>query len=189
MHSLALIELDSIARGYRVLDAMVKKAPIEVLEANLVEPGKFLILFGGDLASVEESFAEALDVAQTHLVDKLLLPMVHDDVVPALAGSVKLFDPDAIGIIETRTVAAGLWSCDRVLKDAWVRLAGLRITPGLGGKAYFVFHGAHTDVEAALEVAKELLSDHELVQCELVARPHQEFLALVLRPAPFSLQR
>ena len=50
---LALIELDSIAAGYRCIDLMVKKAPITIIEANLIEPGHFLILFSGDLACVE----------------------------------------------------------------------------------------------------------------------------------------
>ena len=42
--ALALVELDSIARGYKVVDALVKKAPVHLLEVNLVEPGKCLIL-------------------------------------------------------------------------------------------------------------------------------------------------
>lgn len=39
LESLALLELDSIARGYRVLDALVKEAPVTVKHANLLSPG------------------------------------------------------------------------------------------------------------------------------------------------------
>ena len=42
--ALALMELGSIARAVRVGDVMVKKAPVEVLLAEPVSPGKFLIL-------------------------------------------------------------------------------------------------------------------------------------------------
>ena len=40
MHVLGALELDSVAAGLMVLDAMVKEAPIEVLDACTVCPGK-----------------------------------------------------------------------------------------------------------------------------------------------------
>ena len=158
-----------------------------MLEANLVEPGKYLVLFAGGVAEVEEAFDEALEVGAAEVLDRLLLPMVHQDILPGLAGKVSCTDPDTIGIVETTTVSAGLLACDRALKDALVELAGLRITPGLGGKAFFVVHGSQHDVEAALEVAKERLEEQQLRQLELIPRPHEDFLAVILRPAPFSL--
>ena len=58
--TLALLEIDSVATGLRCIDIMVKQAPIEILEANLVEPGHFLILYSGPLAAVEESHRAAI---------------------------------------------------------------------------------------------------------------------------------
>ena len=185
--ALALVELDSIARGYRVVDAMVKRSPVEILEANLVEPGKYLVLFAGGVAEVEEAYAAALEVGQGHLVDTLLLPMVHASVVPGLRGAQDCEDPDTIGIVEASNVSAMLESCDRALKDADVALAGLRLTPALGGKAFFVVHGAQADVEAATEVATAVLVERK-VQVEVIPRPHEDFLAYLLRPAPFRLE-
>ena len=52
LQALSLIEFASLARGLRALDALVKKAPVEILEANLVEPGKFLVLFAWGVAEV-----------------------------------------------------------------------------------------------------------------------------------------
>ena len=69
--AIALVELNSIARGYRVLDALVKKSPVEILEANLVEPGIFLILFTGGVAEVEEAHTEALAVAAETLREEV----------------------------------------------------------------------------------------------------------------------
>ncbi len=189
MHdALALVELGSIARGYRVVDAMVKKSPVTVLEANLVEPGKYLILFAGGVAEVDEAFTEALQVGGAEVLDRLMLPMVHPAILPALAGKLSCQAPDTIGVVETASVSSGLLACDRALKDAFVELAGLRITPGLGGKAYFVVHGSQHDVEAALAAAKGHLEDGQLRQLELIPRPHEDFLAVILRPAPFRLE-
>lgn len=185
--ALALVELDSIARGYRALDAMVKRAPVEVLEANLVEPGKYLVLFSGGVAEVEESFEAAQEAGEGHLVDTMLLPMVHGAIVPGLRGYVNCKEPDTIGVIEASSVAGLLHACDRALKDAEVVLAGLRLTPALGGKAYFVVHGEQADVEAAAEVATDVLAER-LVQIEVIPRPHEDFLAYLLRPAPFRVE-
>ncbi|HJN77338.1 MAG TPA: BMC domain-containing protein [Myxococcota bacterium] len=185
--ALALVELDSIARGYRVLDAMVKRSPVEILEANLVEPGKYLILFAGGVAEVEESYSAALEAGAGHHLDAMLLPMVHGAIVPGLRGYHNCEEPDTIGVIEATSVAAMLESCDRSLKDAEVVLAGLRLTPALGGKAFFVVHGEQADVEAAAEIAGAVLLERK-VQIEVIARPHEDFLAYLLRPAPFRVE-
>jgi len=186
--ALAMVELDSIALGYRALDAMVKRSPIAVIEANLVEPGRYLILFAGGVAEVEEGYDEALHIGDSSVVDKLMLPFAHPELLPGLAGALHVEDPDTIGVIESRTVASTLMACDRALKNADVTLAGLRITPGLGGRGYFVVHGVQHDVEAAIEVSREILAEREaLHRLELIARPHPDFLAHLLRPAPFRV--
>ena len=61
--ALALVEIDSVAIGLRAVDALVKRAPVRLMEANLIEPGRFLVLFEGGVAEVEESLAAARAVA------------------------------------------------------------------------------------------------------------------------------
>ena len=186
--ALAMVELDSIARGYRVVDALVKRSPVRMLEANVVEPGKFLVLFTGGVAEVEEAFAAALEAGEGRVLDSLLLPRVHAAVVPALGGAVDAGDPDCLGVVEARTVSSVLQACDRALKEARVALAGLRVVTGLGGKAFFVVHGLQHDVEAALQAALAVLEPRgTLVEAQLIPRPHEEFVDVLLRPAPFRL--
>ena len=188
--ALGLLEVDSIALGYRVVDALVKKSPVVLLEANVVEPGKFLVLFTASVAEVEEAFTEAMEVAGDSCIDHLFLPLVHSAILSGLAGHVDLDEPDTVGIVEGRVVSSTLKACDRALKDADVTLAGLRITPGLGGKAYFVVHGQQHDVETSLERAGSVLSEtDQLMRVECIAAPHPDFLEMVLRPAPFQLER
>ncbi|MEC7242000.1 MAG: BMC domain-containing protein [Myxococcota bacterium] len=188
--ALALVELDSIARGYKVVDALVKKAPVHLLEVNLVEPGKCLILFAGDVESVNEAFSCALEVAEEHCLDAMNLSKVHEALIPALAGAVDCSDPNTLGVVEGAVVGATLLACDQALKNSSVTLAGLRVTPGLGGKAYFVLHGDHADVESGLATAEEVLAAGEhLIRVECIPAPHPDFVASILRPAPFSLEQ
>jgi microcompartment protein CcmL/EutN len=84
--AIALIELGSIAAGMFAADKMVKRAPIELLRAGTVQPGKYLILIGGGTAEVEESYREALQVAPEDILDEVFLPRVHTQVIDALEG-------------------------------------------------------------------------------------------------------
>jgi len=188
--ALALIEVDAVARGLRALDSLVKRAPVQVLEANLVEPGRFLILFAGGVAEVQESYEAATECAEGGVVDTLLLPFAHSALLAGLRGREdRDGDLDTVGVIEGRHVAGTLHACDRSLKEAEVRLAGVRVTGGLGGRAYYVVHGLQHDVEAALDAGRAVLLDRDaLHHSECIARPHEEMLAWLLRPAPFRVR-
>jgi microcompartment protein CcmL/EutN len=110
--ALALIELSSIARGHRVADAMLKRAPVGLLRADWVSPGKFLVLVDGGVAAVDEAYRAGLDVAADRIVDKLFLPQAHASLWPALAGEARSGSVDSLGIVETTTVAATLLAGD-----------------------------------------------------------------------------
>ncbi|MBM4365969.1 MAG: BMC domain-containing protein [Deltaproteobacteria bacterium] len=204
MDALALVELSSVARGYRVLDWMVKEAPVTVVEANLVEPGKFLILLGGGVAEVQAAFDEALAHAGDTLLDKLLLPGVHERVWQTLAGGEHrgpgwsrlgpgvFAEPrvDCVGVVEGSTVASVMEAADRSAKDAGAYLAALRLSPALGGKAYYVVTGMQHEVEAAVDIGRAVLvSRGRLVDAQVIPNAHDEFLEHLLRPAPFSARR
>ena len=60
--AITVLELDSVAIGTQVADAMVKRAPIKLIRSGTVQPGKYLILVGGSVAAVEESHVEGLRV-------------------------------------------------------------------------------------------------------------------------------
>lgn len=185
--ALALLEIQSVARAMRTLDALVKEAPVTVVETNLVEPGKVLILFGGGVAEVESAVRVGRETAGEDLLDQVFLPMVDPRIWGGLAGRYHVGEPDTVGVIEASSVAATIAACDRSLKMANVGLCGLRVTPALGGKGYYVVHGLQHDVDASIEVGSaELKQRARLVRAERIGRPHPEFLAWLLRPAPFG---
>lgn len=188
--ALALVEVDSVARGLRCLDALVKRAPVSVLEANLIEPGRFLLLFTGGVAEVDESYAEAIAAGEGCVVDRLFLANAHRGVLSGLRGHQDLRsadEMDTLGVVEGRRVASTLQAVDRSLKDAHVSLAGLRVAGGLGGRAYYVVFGAQHDVEAALDVGATALGEN-LHRVERIARPHPDMVRWLLRPAPFRVE-
>lgn len=157
--ALALLELASIAVGIEAGDAMVKRAPVEVLRAGTVHPGRYLVLVTGSVADVEEAFRAGVEVGEAALVDTVLLPNVHAAVVAALRGERRTGAGEALGVVETATVAATIQAADAGVKGAAVELLELRLADGLGGKGYLLFDGAVSDVEAAVAIAVDRIAD------------------------------
>jgi microcompartment protein CcmL/EutN len=151
--AIGLLELSSIAVGIRVGDAMVKRSPVEVIYAGTVHPGKYLVLVAGEVAHVEEALPAGREAGSAVLLDEIFLPDAHPRVAEALRGARRSGGGEALGVVETQTVAAVLGAADRGLKGAEVELQEIRIADDLGGKAYCLFDGSLADVEAAVEAA------------------------------------
>src|SRR4051812_43985323 len=145
--AVATFELSSIARGYFLLDQLVKKAPVKILEAASVSPGKFFILINGDEASVEESRNHILPLGTNQIIDEVYIPYLHSEVLPALYSQSQHQVNESLGIVETATVASGLVSADQALKSANVHLIDFRMARGIGGKSYYFVTGNLEDVE------------------------------------------
>ena len=185
--AIALIEFNSIAIGVRAGDAMVKRAPIDVTYAGTVHPGKYLVLVGGDVASVEESYAAGLAAGGDTIVDRIILPSAHPDIARYLRGMRGRVTGEALGIVETTTVAATIGAADRGLKGADVDLVELKLDDRLGGKAYCVFSGSVADAEAAVEIAVDNLEDPATLVAQVVIPDfHDEMLANLEAATEFS---
>jgi microcompartment protein CcmL/EutN len=166
--ALALLEFSSIAAGIEAADAMIKRAPIDIIRAGTVQPGKYLILVGGQVADVDESLAAGREVGGQAVVHEVFLPQVHSQVVSAIGGGRKPERMDALGIIETTTVAAAIRSADAGIKGAEVQLVEVRLADGLGGKGIVLFSGLVADVEAAVEIGVGVLDREGLLLRQVV---------------------
>ena len=175
--AVALFEISSISRGYYLLDQLVKKAPVKILEAASVSPGKFFILINGDEASVGESHADLVVQAENSLIDEVLIPQLHEEVLPGLYSQNNFSVEDSLGIIEITTVASALISADCALKTANVHLVDFRMARGIGGKAYYFVTGTLDNVQAAIHEGCAILSDKgTLIRSDIIPRPHEDFL-------------
>lgn len=171
--ALALLEFDSIAIGIQAGDAMVKRAPVATIQSGTVQPGNYLVMVTGDVAPVEEAVAAGQEVGQSALRDTVYLPQVHPEVVTGIGGGRSLKEDDALGVVETRTVAAAIHAADAGLKGAEVTLWQLRLADGLGGKGIVLFAGLVADVEAAVEIAVGRARE-QLVREVIIAQLHAE---------------
>ena len=173
--ALALVEFSSIAAGIQAADAMVKRAPIDTIRAGTVQPGKYLVLIGGLTADVEESLAAGREIGAVAGLDFVYLPRVHPEVVEAIGGGRVPRPIDALGVVETTTVAAAIQAADFGVKGANVRLVEVRLADGLGGKGITLFSGLVEDVEAAVDIGVGALARPALlVRQVVIPQLHEE---------------
>jgi microcompartment protein CcmL/EutN len=178
--ALALLEVGSVARGMVVADVAVKKAKVQLVVAEAVTPGKFLVVLAGGEEEVAQSLAAGLEAAAGTLIDRVHLPQADAQILPAMRGQPRPGSVEALAIVETFSVAAAVLAADRAVKAAEVRLLRLRLARGLGGKAHFVLTGPLHQIEAAAEAARTIIHDGMLLAIELIPRPHPDFVDTLL---------
>lgn len=171
--ALALLEFNSIAAGIMAGDAMVKKSPVDRIQSGTVQPGHYLVLVSGDVASVEEAVNAGRETGQDALRGLIFLPNVHPGVVDGIGGRRQEMAAEALGVVETDSVAAVIGAADAGLKGAEVTLWQLRLADGLGGKGLALFCGLVADVEAAVEIAVTQSGSH-LVRRVIIPQLHPE---------------
>ncbi len=173
--ALGALEFSSIAMGILALDEMVKVAPIKIIEARTMCPGKYLIVFSGDVASVEYSFNKGFETGKDLIVDSLFLPMIHAGAMMAIGKIVLSESWDAIGIIETLTVVSAIEAADKAAKAGGVKIIEVRLAIGFGGKSYVKLLGSLDAVQAAMDAGTEKArSKNHLCMATLIPQPHSE---------------
>ena len=152
--AIGMVEFNSIARGIYAADQMVKISEVEIVTAASTCPGKYIAIVHGDVAAV---------------VDSIVIPNVDPGVFPAITGATMPDRVQAIGIMESFSLATMIICADQILKAAELQAIELRLGNGLGGKAYFTYTGdvaavkAGTDAGEAIAQEKGLLVNSEVI--------------------------
>ena len=181
MRAIGMVEFNSIARGIYVADQMVKISDVEIANAAPTCPGKYIAIVYGDVAAVEASVKIGERMAEEFFVDSLLIPNVDAGVFPAITGATMPQRIQAVGIIESFSLATMIVCADAVLKTAEVEAIELRLGNGLGGKSYFTFTGDVAAVKAGNDAGVAIAQEHGLlVNAEVIPSPSELLIPTLL---------
>ena len=181
MRAIGMVEFNSIARGIYVADQMVKISDVEIATAAPTCPGKYIAIVYGDVAAVEASVQIGERMAEEFFVDSLLIPNVDAGVFPAITGATMPERVQAVGIIESFSLATMIVCADAVLKAAEVEAIELRLGNGLGGKAYFTFTGDVAAVKAGNDAGVAFAQEQGLlVNAEVIPSPSDLLIPTLL---------
>lgn len=179
--AIGLVECSSIARGVEVADAMLKAATVRSLAAHAVCPGKYLIVVGGEVAEVSAAVEAGRRAAADTLVDEVVIPRVHQQVLQAFSASVLPENVAALGLVETFSLAAAVMAGDQAVKSARVDLLEIRLGRALGGKAFVLLTGEVAAVRAAVQAAESAArAQGVLLGSSVIPAPHPDLVAGLL---------
>ncbi len=183
MNVLGILELKSIADGLIALDGMVKAAPVSVLKAEVVNPGKYLIIIHGDVASVDYAMERGRSLGNRSLIDHLFLKNIDEQIIEALlkkGPSMQHEDTESLGILETLSVTSCIEAADLAVKTTGVTILTLLTGNELGGKAVLSFSGTLGDVEDAMRVVVPFAEQKgQLYRNVILTGPHADMRGFV----------
>ena len=177
MNALGMIEVTSIPAGVEAGDAMLKAAAVELVTAQSVCAGKYIVLVTGEVAAVRESVAAGKTAAGPKLVDSMVIANVHPQVPQAINACTEIGQVAAVGVLEAFSLCAAVLAADAAVKAADVSLMEVRLGRGLGGKSFIILTGEVAAVRAAVDAAHALEEVAGLMNDSVVIpAPHPDMI-------------
>ena len=118
LETIGFLELNSIAKGVEAADLILKTAEVDLIFAKAGCPGKYYILFTGEVAAVKASLDAGAAIGGNHTVDSCVIPRVHPQVIKAINLAAEPGTPGAIGVMEFFSVTASVYAADAAVKAA-----------------------------------------------------------------------
>jgi microcompartment protein CcmL/EutN len=160
---------------------MLKAAAVKLHLSRSICSGKYMVLVGGDVAAVESSVEAATVAGRGCIVDTFVIPNVHPSVFPAMTGMNKVDVLEALGVIESFSVASLIEAADAAVKTANVQLIEIRLAMALGGKAFLTLTGEVAAVEAAVSAGSAVVAEKGmLVNRVVIPAPRKELLSEIV---------
>ncbi|EGO64743.1 BMC domain-containing protein [Acetonema longum] len=180
--AIGLLEMKNITKGILAADAMLKAAPVELVTAQSLCPGKYMVMVAGDVGAVQSAVSSGRAAGGAeNIVDEFVLPNLHPNLFPALTGCTEAKQLRSLGLIESYSVASAIIAADTAVKAAAVELLEVRLARGMGGKALVTLSGEVGAVTAAVRAGSSAILDSGFLADQLVLpAPHKELAALVL---------
>ena len=178
--AIGMVECTTVSTGFKAADEMAKAADVEILQAEVTCPGKFVILIAGELSAVRASVERAENGFREKIIDTFVLGNPHESIFPAIYGTAQPEKIYALGILETYDVAALIVAADLAAKTAIVDLVELRLAKGMCGKSYMTLTGSVSAVEAAIDRAKADAGDRGMfLDSSVIARPSDKLMKYI----------
>jgi len=181
LETVGFLELNSIAKGIEAADIMLKTAAVELVFAKACCPGKYIILVSGEVAAVKASVEAGADLGAQYVVNKLLIPRVHTQVIKAINQAAVPDGVNAVGVLEFFSVTDSILGADAAVKAANVTLIDVRLATGIGGKSFVILTGDTAAVEEAVACGAESgIENGMLVNKVVIPNPRPEIFESLL---------
>ena len=179
--AIGMVEYKTVSTGIQAADLMLKTADVEILEAQVVCPGKYIVLITGDLSAVNASVEASKTQYPQQMIDSFVLGNPHESIFSAIYGASEIEEVKALGVLETFSAASIIVAADAAAKTSLVELIELRIAKGMCGKSYMLLTVDVAAVEAAIERGKEEAGNSGMfLESSVIAGPDKRIWDAIL---------
>ncbi|WDP90334.1 MAG: BMC domain-containing protein [Desulfobacter sp.] len=168
LDTLGLVETRTIASGARLLDIMLKRGEVDLLQAGAICSGRFLIRVTGARDAVKAAVTAVVE--DPAAVDTFIISRISARVIRALKTRTMPEPGQALGLVESRRSASGIAAADAAVKRADVTLVRLAVARGINGKSFILVAGNLAAVAEAVEAAC-LHLDKDLLDSTVIPNP------------------
>ena len=197
--SLALLEVGHLAAALMVADRCVKSAGAHLASVENTDAGTLCLKLVGHAADVAEAGKAGVELAQRMGSDAtlsvLLAPTAETvglvDCVPNYSPLMGAYDAlfrreetmdrayEALGLLETQGLVAGLHATDVMLKASNVRVVGKEKIGG--GFVTMLIEGDIAAVQAAIDAGRQTVErlGGTLILADVISNPHPDLTALL----------
>ena len=179
--AIGMVEYKTVSTGVMAVDAMVKTAHIDIVEAQTVCPGKYIAIISGDLSAVKAAVDVAKAKYEEQLIGSFILGNPHESIFPAIYGATAIDNVKALGILETYDAASIIVAADEAAKTAMVELIEIRVARGMCGKSYLMLTGEVAAVDAAIKRAKMVVEPNGMfLDSSVIANPDKKLCETII---------
>lgn len=179
--AIGMVEYQTVSSGMSGADTMIKTAEVDVVECATVCPGKYIVIISGEISAVKASVDAATIKDPQKVIDSFVLGNPHDSIFSAIYGATQPEGVEALGVMESFSVASAIVAADAAAKTALVDLIELRLARGLCGKSYLLLTGTVSAVSAAIEKAKSEAEEKGMfLDSSVIPRPDAKLWQSIL---------
>lgn len=179
--ALGMVEYKTVSTGIQAADLIVKTADVKIIQAQTVCPGKFIVLFSGDLSAVRASADAAEKKYGEQLIDVFVLGNPHESIFKALTCTADIEGIQALGVLESFTAASIIVAADHAAKTAEVELFEIRVARGMCGKSYLLLTGTVAAVTEAIESSMKLIGEAgNVIDYAVIPNPAPDFVTTLI---------
>ena len=179
--SIGIVEFRSIAIGIGAVDRIVKSSDVKILDAKVICPGKYYIIFSGSVSAVDNSMNAVVEESKNFLIDWAVISNVYPEIFTSLNQTSDVGKLQAIGVIETLTSPSIIIAADAAIKATSVNLVEIRIARALGGKNICIINGDVSSVNESVRVGIEYAKEKDfLVDYQIIPSPHKDLYRAII---------
>lgn len=176
-NSIGAIEFISISKGIEVANEMIKNVDTELLYSRTLCPGKYITIISGNAAEVQDSIETGRDLGEGYVIDSYVINAVDESIIRGFKNKYLTKEiNNAMAVVETSKICAGIKSLDTALKTSDITLQKLNLGFGIGGKLIYIVTGSLSNLEYATTEGKRVLDEKDTISVAIIPSPEPQLI-------------